>query len=166
MKKISLLLIITIISFQAIHAQKITKFSDAPELFIEELESFMKATKLETNEVTVDEFIELYSREQAIDSGQMSKIIETCNIMLDRRMQANPYFRNYLITLMNFFTYQDNPSRFVIWENILNQVLLTSKKGSPRNFKKFNSFSNGLFTNKAIYSSKSKTWVISTDNYE
>ena len=95
MKKIfSILFIIFLIGGFFTYGQTIRKFSDAPDVFIEEFTSLMTKSKTAKSIAVFEEF-NTYFRSGAFTADERLSIIHISNLLLQRRARANPHFLNF-----------------------------------------------------------------------
>lgn len=148
-------------------AQKLEKFSEKPNEFISQLKDYMTSSKRKVLENTYQEFEAvftggLYSEEE------IQQILKTGNAMLNQRMNASPYFSNYLkglTVLKNNVT--NSQQRFKEWHEVLDAILNNIENRRLKPFQTFLLFSHNFFEHKAIrYADSGGTsWIILDDGY-
>ena len=94
---------------------------------------------------------------------QRKGVYSISNLMLQKKMRAFPDFRNYLYTVGSFVTsdFQTEKS-FDLWQSTLQKLLNDRNK---RKFSDYLTFSNGLFSENAMYISASTKWSANNNNY-
>lgn len=165
MNKFYLLLLLVSLTVNIGTAQKLEKFSENTTTFLEELETFMTASKRQQIEEVWQNF------EQVATSGmftadEMPKIIEVCNAMLKYRMSVSPYFTDYLTAVSLVKKAENGPQRFTEWHEVLGKILDSEENKKKKYFNDFVEFSIDFFENNALRSSTSTSWFALTTDYE
>lgn len=146
-------------------AQTATSFPTEQEPFVKALQEYMRAIKRDEVKATDDKFNDNVKAGK-FSPDQMTAIITTSNLMLAQKMRAYPHFNDYLTALNNFAESGAPADLFTKWESILDKVITGSRRGSSKEFSAYMDFSQGLFTQNAIYTSKSKNWIASSKDFD
>ncbi len=156
-----------ILLFASLHldAQRINKFSDERDAFINEFKDFMTASKQKTLEKQFKDFEDLF--EQLITEEDFLIIRESANEMLQQRMSANPYFSDYLECVMVIKRLEEQEKIFKQWHDILNQMVREIENRRFTAFKEFLKFSQSFFSESALRSSPlGVSWLASAPTYD
>lgn len=143
-----------------VDAQSIKSFTPEAKKFIEELRTFFKETASEQSAEALEEFIP-YWQKGRLSTSQQDAIYRTANQMLKKRMKAEPDFRNYLATLVEYINSSQPESVFNAWQQSLDALL----QGKNTVFAPFILVSKSLFADNALYSSQYVTWRADNNNY-
>ncbi|MFO7722387.1 MAG: hypothetical protein R6V49_04100 [Bacteroidales bacterium] len=140
------------------------KFNENPGGFVEEMsvwlqEEFKKEKDLREEAIRI---MTLYQAEwnYAFTLDQQMMVINTCNLMLKKKMQANPQFLEYLPLVLRMAQSGHSEQSFEAWNKALNNI--ADKK--PRNFRDFLSFTDALITRNMIYESNIVKWKVSSED--
>jgi hypothetical protein len=141
------------------------KFSENPAAFIEEMGSFLRADIKKDRELTanVDTLMRLYSSEWnfAFTMEQQMMVIKTCNLMLKKKLQAQPHFMEFLPVVMELARSGQSEPSFLAWNQGLNQII--EKK--TKDFRDFISFTDGLVRRNMLYESNLVRWQAGSSDY-
>ncbi len=163
MKRFIIFLFAALFSIQ-LSAQEKT-FSSDKESFVKELDKFMKENKRESSKLASMRFAELVNNGK-ISNEMIPSVINQMNLMADRKQKAYPDFEAYMLVLEKYSQKPKSADFFVKWANALFQITEAQKSGQHKDFRKFVEFSTGLFEERAIYRSNSKTWQALSDDFE
>ncbi|MEL6720589.1 MAG: hypothetical protein AAFP82_17925, partial [Bacteroidota bacterium] len=149
------------------HAQKrVDHFSANPSEFIGQLKIYMVAGQPSVLEKTYEEFKRIF------DSGmftqeEMDTIVATGNKMLTMRMQANPFFKNYLSCLTTIKKNSVNAEQqFMDWHNVLNKTLEGIENKKTRSYSSFLEFSKTFYEQGALrYSKNGTSWIAKNGDF-
>lgn len=137
----------------------IEKFSTNREVFIKELETYMKRSNNKILIKAYDDF-EAYFNSGAYSVAETETIIEVSNLMLERKVKANPVFKDYLTALLFVKEKNNAPHLFNEWHKVLSQLLTTDYKKRTKQFKNYVDFSTTLFSNGALKTGhRSNAWL-------
>ena len=162
MKKIYLLILSFGISVQ-LSAQRPDSFPTNPNGFLTVMETYMTESKNKDLEAAFDAFKEVFGV-GAFSEIESTRIMQTCNLMLQKRMSNNPYFRVYLNILPLLKRADAEGKRFDEWQGIYEQLL---KEGTNyRDIKRFVDLST-FFLDKGFLSGSpgGTTWLASSPDY-
>ena len=164
MKKLSLL-IICLAAAVFTPAQQAKVFPTEHDKFMKELQEFMTAGKMDNNIKLMEEMNKMV-KEGKFNSDWLDRMISTSNLMLERSMNPNPYFYNYLNAVLNAAKNGIPDGQYGSWNNITQQVLQGQKRGDNNEFLKWVDFSDGFFQFNALSVSPAKIWKIQTANFK
>ena len=140
-------------------------FSTNSQEFMKQLEEFMKASK---NQQLVEVFkgFETQFKAGTFSEFEINAIIETSNVMLDRNLKPNPFFRDYLLTLTHIKKNKSGKNHFVAWIQVLNQVVTNGSREQKKLAKTFLATSPDLFKYNALRYAESKVcWFTQTPDF-
>ncbi len=166
MRKLYLLLTLTVGFIVHSSAQRLEKFSEDRSEFTAQLGSYMTASKQKTMEDIYKEF------EKSFKSGVFSdeesqQILNTSNRMLQYRMTASPYFMDYLNALMAVKKTGNPEQIFKDWHLILDAMLADIENQKLNPYLDFLRFSKDFFESKKLRNSDLGTnWYALTDNFQ
>jgi len=160
MKKLLIAIVFLSINW-SLKAQTPLSFASDSIQFFNQMESFMSDARKEGKDF-MKQFKEVWYGGYFSDEQRRGVYMVT-NKMLQKKMRAFPDFRSYLYTVGSFVTstYQTEKS-FDEWQATLVRLLDDRNK---RNFTNFLTFSDGLFSENAIYKSTSTKWAANNSNY-
>lgn len=145
-------------------AQEEAYFPSETEEFIKTLDKFMKSNKRESSKLAGQQFADYISTGK-INAGLLPAIVDQMNLMESRNQKAFPDFEEYIAVII---AYSDKPitnTFFSDWSTALKSITEKQRSGQHTDFRKFVEFSKGLFTERAIYKSNSKTWVVNSEDF-
>jgi hypothetical protein len=143
----------------------VTEFKNEPASFIKDLDLLLNSTKREDCKQVYEAFANLIKTNK-IPSEQLEKIVAISNFLLREKMRAHPHFFNYFNTLNALFTSGKNAVHFSSWNDVVYGLLMEQKKGNYKDFMEFMDFSKALFEKNAIYDSRAKIWIASSEDYK
>ena len=157
--------ILVLLGIQIGQSQKITEFSTNKLEFFSQLEDYMTASKKKSMEETVEEFGKQF--QAGFSAEEQDTIIATCNRMLQLKMSASPYFKNYLIGLSHIKNMAGSKRRFIEWHKVINGMLKDVKSRKLKPVGEFFEFSSNLFQHYALkYSKSGANWTAMTDSLQ
>lgn len=154
------------LSYIELQAQAVSEFSKEPEKFLEELKAFMNQTNREDCANTIEKIITAYTEEQKINPEELAQIISISNIMVGRRMNAYPYFNDFLNTVLLFYDYSESGLKLSDWMKATEKILDQSKRGKNNDFNTLLDFANGMLLNNAMYTSQARVWKTSSNQFQ
>ena len=150
------LLLLTNFSF----AKDGNSFSGDRDVFIKELEAFMKKSNNQVITETFNSF-EKYFNRGAFTETEVNMIIAVSNKMLEQRITPNPVFKDYLTSLLFIKEGNNEKHLFTEWHQVLTEVLTNDFKKRTKQFKNYVDFSSTLFSDGAFVSGqKGKAWLL------
>lgn len=153
-------------TIQSLNAQRLEKFSEDPNTFIKELGDYMTASKSPAMEDLFSAF-EKNVKSVVFTPEEVDRIRRTGDLMLNQRMAAQPYFKNYLAALNLVKNDELGGQRFQEWHDVLHSVLGNIENRRFKPFQKFLEFSHAFFEKKAFKLSKAgTTWMADAISYE
>ena len=146
-------------------AQRIEKFSDDASEFISELNKFMASSKTKSIEQISNEFTQIF-KGGVFTEDEVKIIMETCNLMLNERMAANPYFANYLTGLTIIKKEDKAGEKFKEWHTTISDIIVQSPERKLQRFQEFIKYTNDFFRYKTLkFSEGSTNWLAIADDY-
>ncbi len=147
-------------------AQRLEKFSEAPDAFLKELEVMMTASKNPKLEELFKDFEKSF-KSGVFSADEITRIRQTGDKMLEQRMPANPYFTAYLQALSLVKKSELGESRFKNWHEVLDGVLASIENRKLQPFQDFLDFSFGFFEKNALRKSDlGTTWIANASRYD
>ncbi|MBK9016051.1 MAG: hypothetical protein IPM82_19415 [Saprospiraceae bacterium] len=147
-------------------AQRLEKFSEAPDAFLKELEVMMTASKNPKLEELFKDFEKSF-KSGVFSAEEITRIRQTGDKMLEQRMPANPYFTAYLQALSLVKKSELGESRFKNWHEVLDGVLASIENRKLQPFQDFLDFSYGFFEKNALRKSDlGTTWIANASRYD
>lgn len=167
MKKL-LALILGLSLFQVTsYSQTLDSFSVDKTQFIKELEDFVTSSKRKEIEAIFEEF-QVHFKGGRFTDSQFLKIHTLFNLMLDRKMRANPYFSQYLSVVNVMIEKGQYEGRFDIWMDIVYEYAKEVKRSKLKNFNLYMVFFEDFYKEKAIRHTREEglQWLYTSDEYE
>ncbi len=178
MKKFSILLIFFLLtaSFYPVFSQrglhktnkeeKFTKFSEKKlDRFLSDLdEQIFSRDKREETQLIFEEFNNFWKAPDLTDQRR-KQIVRTCNLLLDNRAVANPYYTNYFQCLMSFALVGHNYQSYQNWESAINMMLKSKKYGHRRADDIFE-FTIDMLNDSTFYKTGAIEWKVNRNDYK
>jgi hypothetical protein len=167
MKKL-LALILGLFLFQVTsYSQKLDSFSMDKTQFIKQLEDYVTANKRKDIKATFEEFQVHFEGGRFTDS-QYVKIHTLFNLMLSKKMRANPYFSQYLTVVNVMVKKGQHETHFDTWMDIVHEYAKGVKRSKLKNFNLYMIFFENFYKEKAIRYTKEMglQWLYTSDEYE
>lgn len=161
MKKIALLFVFAIISISGF-SQALTHFTRDSTAFLDELTDLLSSGNKNESEAIMYEFINIWITEYYSEEDK-SRIIDVCDFLLKRRVQAFPYFSNYVTTLIAFAQNEFDKQSYLNWEKGLKDFV-NAETISVTNINNLFVQTIALLTENLIYKGPSITWGFSPTN--
>ncbi len=137
-------------------------FSNNPDKFISELETYFKDTKAdEETRKALNAFQKIFDS-PIYTSDQKLTIITTANKMAEKKMKADQEYQDYLLTLIDIQKSNKAIDNF----DIVHKILEASLKKRNREASLFLNFTSRFFNGNVLYESKSTKWFLPSDDYE
>jgi len=167
MRKVVYFFFLFLFSVASLQAQRLEQFSEDHEEFLRQLEEYMTASKRDVLEEAYQEFADVFSSGMYTEE-ETEQILKTGNAMLQQRMVASPYFKNYLRALTMVKNTSDPERHFKEWHAVLDQVLANIENRHLKPFDEFVEFSMLFFERKALrYSSSGGTsWYALANDFK
>ncbi len=140
---------------------KITHFSEDSVKFYQEMEDFMRNADNKIGKDIMNEF-ELVWYGGKFSEAERKNIYKTANFMLKKKLNALPFFKSYLTTLIGFTKGNQDRQSLEAWESNLEKLM------SGKNIKELQGyleFSSSFFEENAIFKSNTTKWVVDAKNY-
>jgi hypothetical protein len=160
MKKIIFSLIISIIFLKSSDlSSQIKEFSSDPNEFIKQFkEEFMQSPREEV------ELLYKELQKSKLTALQQSELSNHLNALKEAKVPSHPYLVDIVTAFLYKETSQVSQNFKQNWTNTLDQIAKNYKKGNNQVLKQFIDFSTPFFAERLIYSSKSKNYIIESDN--
>ncbi len=161
---VSAITFLFLLSYIPATAQK--KFNENPGGFVEEMSAWLQSefAKDKTLRDSSQRLMSLYATEWnfAFTLEQQIMVINTSNLMLKKKMRANPDFMEYLPLVLKMAGSGHSEQSYLAWNSALDYI--ADKK--PREFRNFLAFTDALISRNMIYESNIVKWkVSSSDSY-
>jgi hypothetical protein len=163
--KSSITTIFIILLSLPVFSQRLEKFEETPEKYLEQLQEYMTASKREVMEETYKDFEEKW-RNGLYTEAEIVQIIKTSNAMLEQRMTASPYFLEYLKCLNEVKNSADGEQRFTNWHEVVDKMLAGIENRKLNPFLDFLEFSSPFFLEKKLRDSKTGVnWLAVSESF-
>ncbi len=140
-------------------------FSRDRDIFIKELEAFMKKSNNQVITETFNSF-ERYFNRGSFTEAEVATIISVSNKMLEQRITPNPVFKDYLTSLLFIKEGNNEKHLFDEWHQILTEVLTNDFRKKTKQFKNYVDFSSTLFSDGAFVSGqKGHAWLLKDGSF-
>jgi len=160
-----LIFLLLLCSFSFVFAQKkdkkLSKFSQEREVFLQELDVFISATKNKDLKNVFSQFEENFEAEK-FDAKGVKKIIDISNIMLGKRLRPNPHFSNYLKAINQFAFQSDALPKFNNWLAIVDSLL---QESTTKRLMVFFVFTENFISSGVLRDSRSAKWYCPSNDY-
>jgi hypothetical protein len=156
-----LLLCLLLLSFAQISAQTYSKNRDR---FSRELERAMRQhTSANMNQFTREELYVLLNETDLMPDAYFERMVETCNLMEEKRLKAYPEIYFYVYSMMTIVIDKQPKESYEAWHDAVDRML---SRRSMQQFKGFIEVSGAFFTNGIIALNPNFEWVYRGGNYK
>ena len=124
-------------------SQRLEKFSENQDEFIAELGNYMTSSKQKVLEDNYREFQSVFKAGMFTEDEE-KRILQTANSMLSVRMQANPFFRDYLKIVILIKRQENGSELFTKWHKVFDELLAQMDVSHKRPFQEFLGFAADL----------------------
>jgi hypothetical protein len=141
-----------------------TAFPDQPEAFLKQLTDFITLGKRADDEKLMKEFSTRFRGN--FSPAETGRIVATCNLMGNLKLNASPYFTDYLRCVLAVSNGQTDNPRFEAWQKVVDGLFadIDNRKLDP--VRVFLGFSkNFLQDNSLSPDNSSINWLPSDQNY-
>lgn len=146
--------------------QRLEKFSENQDEFIAELGNYMTSSKQKVLEDNYREFQTVFKAGMFTEEEE-KRILQTANAMLNARMTANPFFRDYLKIVILIKRQENGNELFLKWHRVLDELLQNMDISHKRPFQEFLGFAEKFIEGNALrFSDGGVSWYCSNDDYE
>ena len=135
-------------------SQKITSFSEDTDIFLSELDIFLSQTKNDELKQISKKISKSFDKGEISSTDQRS-IRNISNLMLEKKMKATPYFKDFLSVVMQLKDDEMNKSKLSDWLTVSENIVLNF---SSRQLLKYCEFSSSFLSAKTLRDSKSVRW--------
>jgi hypothetical protein len=157
----NLLLIIVLLVAGHTFAQT---FSKDRERFSRELERAMKQhTSANLNAFTREELYVVLNETDLMSDAYFERMIETCNLMVEKRLKPYPEVYNYVYSMMTIVIDKQPQDSYEAWHDAVDKML---GRRSMRQFQGFIEVSGAFFTDGIIALNPNFEWVYRGGNYK
>ncbi len=166
MNRILFLFFLSLIGNTLFAQQRFEKFSEDKAEFVKQIGDFTTASKTNEMENAYDNFKKQW-KSGYFNDKESTRIIETCNEMLGQKLPPNPFFRDYLKTILVVKNGEYGEVRFDRWHQIINFMLRDIEKRKLTPIQVYLDFSYDFFAQKALrYTEGGTIWIAKTDLFE
>jgi hypothetical protein len=144
-------------------AQKTVEFSKDPKIFATQLKEFFAQDNHPEVKQVMDDFLELWGKNNAFTPSEQAKIIDHALFMQKQKLKVYPDFLTY-IRLMNVYKTSKIPETKLDQYHEVALSILQSK--AKKNYKDFNLSIENLFAGIFLYKSDIRSWHASNDVYD
>ena len=143
-----------------------TQFSDNTNTFLDQLDGFMNASKRPDMAESYSVFKKAH-KSALINESDMKRIIALSNQMRALKMNAFPYFKNYINAISGAKTNPDT-TVFGRWHTVAEKTLRNATGGKIKPIGQFLEFSSDLLSNSALRTGEggSVTWNIRNGKWD
>ena len=140
------------------------QFTNDKEKFIKEFQKTLtEYGKGEYQEFAKKKLPVLLLESNTFSTAHFSKLVETCNFMVTKKLKPYPTIYNYVFSMSSLLESKQSDESYTAWHNSVDKLL------SSRNVKKFNDFiemSAGFFSERRIATSSNFKWYYIGGEYE
>lgn len=140
------------------------QYSNNKEKFIKEFQkNLSEYGKGDYQEFAKKKFPALLLESNTFSDAHFSKLVETCNFMVTKKLKPYPEIYYYVFSMSSLLESKQSDESYMAWHNSVDKLL------SSRNVKKFNDFiemSAGFFSESKIASSSNFKWYYTGGEYE
>lgn len=147
-------------------SQRLEKFSENQDEFIAELGNYMTSSKQKVLEDNYREFQSVFKAGMFTEDEE-KRILQTANSMLSVRMQANPFFRDYLKIVILIKRQENGSELFTKWHKVFDELLAQMDVSHKRPFQEFLGFAEKFIEVSALrFSDGGVSWYALSDKYD
>lgn len=136
-------------------------FSSDPEQFLKDVDKKLGAINRQKTKAFMLEFEPNWLTN--FSSAYQSKVVTTCNLILEKRLSLFPDVYGYLLSVHSFVKTNQPAESFESWHKTID-ALLNSKK--VRKFQTFIEVCSGFFTDGTIYDHGNHLWKVRGGSYK
>ena len=141
-----------------------SQYSANKEKFVKEFQKALSEYgKGDYQDFAKKKFPTLMLESNTFSTAHFSKLVETCNFMVTKKLKPYPAIYNYVFSMTSLLESKQSDESYTAWHNSVDKLL------SSRNPKKFNSFidmSAGFFSERRIAISSNFKWYYIGGEYE
>ena len=165
MKKYLLLLpILTILTVTGVFAQLRNSFSEDRLQFVKELSEFVNQGKRPDIDKLLKEFTPRFA---SLPDPNAKQVMTTCNAMLAQKMNALPFFTDYLQCVVNVGMVETDHKKFEEWNGIVDAMLTDIEQRKFEPMRRFLDFSKDFFEKSTLYyTDLASNWYFSNKDYK
>ncbi|HEY0029506.1 MAG TPA: hypothetical protein VGC65_02015 [Bacteroidia bacterium] len=149
-----ILLLLAVIAFgQVSRAQlnPVKQFTEDPIKFLDEVKLMFEATNMDKKEIK--EFMEAFAlawNAPKCNANLKKSIVNSCNLMIKKKLRILPEYKSYLSSVMNFINSDQSEDNFLTWQECINKIL---NGKTIKNFSDYLEMSDNLFATNSFYNS-------------
>ena len=149
---------------QNLFGQARNEFSQNPEEFLKQLGNFVTLNKRADIEKTYKDFS---ARFRSFSEKEAQRVMATCNTMTGMKMNAMPYFTDYMQSIVYIESATSEKSRFDQWHDIVDALLKEVQNRRFEPLREFFGFSKTFFEkNSLFYVDLSVNWFFNNKDYK
>ncbi len=164
MKKVVIILL-NLLFFGNIYSQKIDTIPVQKDEFVKGLTTLLNDTKRSELKDLTKEFSKDV-KDGKYNETFFTDLARVSNQMIKMRGKAYPQLSGILESFIKMSALNLDPSKWSEWVSITQETMKNAKKGDTKSVLKFLDFIYPLYKNKALYSSKAKSWTLTTDKFK
>ena len=159
------LIVISLLSFTNIDAQKTTPFPADSVKFIRKFGAFMGNTKDKAKAKRLMDKFEKEWKVGGLNENYRHDIYKHTNLMLKRKARPYPHFETYMYVMMAFATTDHTDENYKIWVDHYTKIL-KAKRLSMGLLKKFLDNSLALISENSLFKNTIVDWQSLKNNYK
>lgn len=156
---------VLLLKVNPLKSQSIQRFSNDSIRFATEMEYFLKQFVDKENKQMMEEFLLSFRAnwsEGVFSNEERREVYSTCNLMLKKKMQAVPYFIDYLDAVVYFAKTGKPIDEYVAWHKALEKVI---EKEHISKYSEFLVNTALLLRDNIVYQSPTTIWKASNANF-
>lgn len=167
MMKRLIIFVLLLVCGNGLYAQQLKEFSTDNAQFIKQLEKFMTASNRKDVKAITETFKMHFNGGRFTDT-QKAVIRSQCDLMLKKKMRANPYFSGFIRSINAIISQGFYDSHFDDWLKTVNLYTKDLKRSKLKNFTAYSGFYSDLFEKKALrYTTpRGLQWLITSNDYK
>lgn len=149
-----------LMSFSLYSQTTLKHFTSDSALFFDEMEQFLTKSRRDEGILIMDDFSWHWGK---FSEKGREEVYKMANLMLKKKKRAYPDFKNYLYTISDFVSSEDQTEEsFKEWQKILAKLV---KGRSKKKFTSYLQSCKSLFAENLLYKSASNSWSADNNNY-
>lgn len=167
MKQLGLILLLILGWSGSASAQRLESFSEEAKPFLKELEDYVTASKVKSNK-QLFETLKGYVDQGVVSDTQVLVMRDQCELMLQQRMRAAPYFTDYIELLNTMIEVGEFQEEFGRLSNILRDYLSNLKRSEMKNYGNYLQFFIRFYAEQALHytNDNAHRWLYTSDAYQ
>lgn len=145
--------------------QRTEPFPEGRKVFFDQLFDFLTLSKTKVMEDLASD-LDKMDRKGGFTEAEVETIRKMCNSMLELKLPTNPYFKEYVESLLVIKNRSQHAANFNAWHDVLANILKDVENRKFSRFDEFLGFSKGFFELNAFRTSPgSHSWITGKDKY-